>query len=148
MVSACPGATDRVGSVKAIAVLAGSLLALSGSGIAAADVPVGPGPTDPYTVQPQPAPGSCHYRNAADGAALPDPACTPGATNPLVTPQTLYSTICMKGYSASIRPPREITDSEKRANAAAYGYTGSLADTEYDHLLSGATALATAACAA
>ena len=148
MVSACPGATDRVGSVKAIAVLAGSLLALSGSGIAAADVPVGPGPTDPYTVQPQPAPGSCHYRNAAGGETLPDPACTPGATNPQVTPQTLYSTVCVKGYSASIRPPRAITDPEKRASAAAYGYTGSLADTEFDHLLSGATALATAACAA
>lgn len=114
---------------------AGVALILAGSGIAAAEVPVGPGPADPYTVQPQPAPGSCHYRNAANGSVLPDPACTPGATNPAVSTETLYSTVCRKGYSASIRPPREITDAEKSANADAYGYTGSLADTEFDHLI-------------
>ena len=118
------------------------------AGIATADVSVGPGPADPYTVQSQPAPGSCHYHRAADGSVLPDPACTPGATNPEVTENTLYSTVCKKGYSASIRPPRDITDVEKRANAAAYGYTGSLGDAELDHLLSGATALLTAVCAA
>ena len=42
------------------------VLALAGCGPAAADVAAGPGPTN-YTVQPQPAPGSCHYRTAADG---------------------------------------------------------------------------------
>ncbi len=101
---------------------------------AAADVPVGPGPTQ-YEVQAQPAPGTCHYRSAADGETLPDPACTPGATNPKVTPDTLGSTICRKGYTKSIRPPEAITSAEKRASAAAYGYTGSLADAEYDHLI-------------
>lgn len=121
--------------MKIAAALVGCAVALGGSGIAAADVPVGPGPADPYTVQAQAAPGSCHYRQAADGSTLPDPACTPGATNPQVTADTLYSTVCKKGYSASIRPPREITDAEKRDSAAAYGYTGSLADTEYDHLI-------------
>ena len=104
-------------------------------GIASADVPVGPGPDADYTVQPQPAPGSCHYRAAADGSALPDPLCTPGASNPEVSQATLYSTVCRTGYSASIRPPREVTDTEKRANAAAYDYRGSLADTEFDHLI-------------
>ena len=121
--------------MRRIAALAGLLLVPFGTGGAAADVPVGPGPNGDYTVQSQPAPGACHYRDAADGATLPDPVCTPGATNPAVTPDTLYSTICKKGYSASIRPPREITDAEKRANAAAYGYSGSLAETEYDHLI-------------
>jgi hypothetical protein len=63
------------------------------------------------------------------------PSLHTGATNPQVTTETLYSTVCKKGYSASICPPRELTDAEKRTNAAAYGYTGSLADTEYDHLI-------------
>jgi hypothetical protein len=34
-----------------------------------------------------------------------------------------------------IRPPASITEIEKRENAAAYGYTGSLKDVEYDHLV-------------
>ena len=40
-------------------------------------------------------------------------------------------------YSSS----ESVTGKEKRANAAAYGYTGSLGDAEYDHLLSGAAKL-------
>ncbi len=110
------------------------MLALAGCGPAAADVAAGPGPTN-YTVQPQPAPGSCHYRTAADGQNLPDPNCTPGAVNPKVTPDTLEATICRTGYTKSIRPPKEITEAEKKANAAAYSYTGQLSRAEYDHLV-------------
>jgi hypothetical protein len=95
---------------------------------------VGPGPTN-YTEQAQPAPGSCHYRSAASGETLPDPGCTPGATNPKVTDATLDKTICRGGYTKSIRPPKEITDAEKRANAASYGYSGPLGEAEYDHLI-------------
>ncbi|MBV9514631.1 MAG: hypothetical protein JO280_11405 [Mycobacteriaceae bacterium] len=101
---------------------------------AAAQVAVGPGPTD-YTVQAQPAPGSCHYRTAANGETLPDPACTPGATNPKVTQDTLDTTICRTGYTKSIRPSKKITEAEKQANAAAYGYTGPLSGVEFDHLV-------------
>ena len=103
-------------------------------GEAAADVAFGPGPTN-YTVQPQPAPGACHYRTAANGQTLPDPNCTPGAISPKVTQDTLATTICRTGYTKSIRPPASITAIEKRENAAAYGYTGSLKDVEYDHLV-------------
>ena len=109
------------------------MLALAGCGSAAADVAAGPGPTN-YTVQPQPAPGSCHYRAAADGQNLPDPNCTPGAVNPKVTPDTLEATICRTGYTKSIRPPKEITEAEKKANAAAYSYTGQLSGAGY-HLV-------------
>ena len=121
--------------MRTVAVLAGVVAVAAGCGIASADVAVGPGPNADYTVQPQPAPGTCHYRAAADGSPLPDPLCTPGATNPQVTQDTLYSTICTKGYSASIRPPRDVTEAEKRSNAASYDYQGSLADTEFDHLI-------------
>lgn len=95
----------------------------------------GPGPVSPYTVQPQPPPGTCHYRFTASGQPLPDRRCTPGALNPRVTPQTLSSTICRSGYTRSIRPPRSITSREKAANAASYGYTGRFGDAEYDHLV-------------
>jgi hypothetical protein len=106
----------------------------------------GPGPTN-YTVQPQPAPGSCHYRAAADGQNLPDPNCTPGAVNPKVTPDTLEATICRTGYTKSIRPPKEITEAEKKANAAAYSYTGQLSGAEHDHLVSGALTIWDVDCA-
>lgn len=88
-----------------------------------------------YTVQPQPAPGSCHYRHTAGGQPVPDPRCTPGATNPRVTSSTLHVTICRSGYTRSIRPGVAITTTEKHANAAAYHYSGSLRVAEYDHLV-------------
>jgi hypothetical protein len=125
--------------VKPISVL--STLAVTGLamvfgdvGEAAADVAMGLGPTN-YTVQPQPAPGTCQYRTAANGQTLPDPNCTPGAISPKVTQDTLATTICRTGCTKSIRPPASITEIEKRENAAAYGYTGSLKDVEYDHHL-------------
>lgn len=100
-----------------------------------AGIPYGPGPQSPYRVQPQPAPGSCHYRRKG-GYPLPDPHCTPGALNPKVTQATLRTTICRSGYTSSIRPPQQITSREKAANARSYGYTGSLHTGEYDHLIS------------
>ncbi|MFD6353982.1 hypothetical protein [Nocardia tengchongensis] len=99
-------------------------------------IPVGPGPQGTYTVQAQPAPGSCHYRKTADGQPLPDPACTPGAVNPTVTPVNLADTICKSGYTASIRPNSNITGREKTDNIKSYGYSGDPRDGEYDHLIS------------
>lgn len=104
-------------------------------GTGASSLPFGPGPQSPYTVQPQPAPGSCRYRYDG-GYPLPDRSCTPGARNPKVTQATLETTICRSGYSSSIRPPQNITGREKAANARAYSYTGSLRTGEYDHLIS------------
>ncbi|PSJ24933.1 hypothetical protein B7P34_30785 [Streptosporangium nondiastaticum] len=109
----------------------------SGSSVPAdGPIPAGPGPQPSYTVQQQPAAGSCHYRFTPAKEPLPDPACTPGATNPKVTQATLKTTICRSGYTAGIRPPTNITSREKSANAASYGYKGSLREAEYDHLIS------------
>lgn len=94
----------------------------------------GPGPRATYTVQPQSATGSCHYRFEGSDP-LPDPKCTPGALNPRVTAATVASTICTSGYTSSIRPPESITEPEKQGSAAAYGYTGSFSTGEYDHLV-------------
>ncbi|MFJ9931391.1 hypothetical protein ACIRU5_35905 [Streptomyces misionensis] len=102
----------------------------------AAGIPVGTGPQKTYTVQRQPAAGSCRYRYEK-GEPLEDTSCTPGAISPAVTQATLASTICRKGgYTKGIRPPESVTGPEKRANAASYGYTGRLGDAEYDHLIS------------
>ncbi|SEO98529.1 hypothetical protein [Actinacidiphila rubida] len=99
-------------------------------------IPVGAGPQSKYTVAPQPPAGSCHYRYDK-GEPLPDLACTPGAISPAVTQANIGSTICRKsGYTGGIRPPESVTGKEKRANAASYGYTGSLSDAEYDHDIS------------
>jgi 5-methylcytosine-specific restriction endonuclease McrA len=122
--------------MKSCAVIAAALACavFTGCGSAAAQVPVGPGPTN-YVVEPQPPAGSCHYRTAANSQVLPDPACTPGATNPKVTQDTVDTTICRRGYTKSIRPPAAVTEAEKRGNAAAYGYSGPLSDAEFDHLV-------------
>ncbi|MFJ2847009.1 hypothetical protein ACIPD2_36025 [Streptomyces griseofuscus] len=108
----------------------------TGASAEAAKIPVGAGPQTTYTVQRQPAAGSCRYRYEK-GEPLEDPVCTPGATSPAVTQATLGSTICRKGgYTKGIRPPESVTGPEKRANTASYGYTGRLGDAEYDHLIS------------
>lgn len=100
-------------------------------------IPTGPGPQAKYTVQKQPPAGSCHFRYTADKQPLEDLKCTPGALNPKVTQATLKNTICNPaGYTRGIRPPVSITGPEKTANAKSYGYTGSLHDAEYDHLVS------------
>ena len=103
--------------------------------VVAASIPVGPGPQRHYTLERQRAPRTCHYRWTAARQPLPDPHCTPGATNPAVTPATIASTICRSGYSSSIRPPESITGPEKRLNAAAYNYRLPLSWGEYDHLI-------------
>ncbi len=59
-------------------------------------IAVGAGPQTTYTVQQQPAAGSCHYRYLK-GEPLEDPTCTPGAVSPAVTQANLKSTICRKG---------------------------------------------------
>jgi hypothetical protein len=68
---------------------------------------------------------------------LPDPQCTPGATNPAVTPATVETTICKEEWTATVRPPERVTEAEKRASVGAYGdYAGRrLRAYEYDHLV-------------
>ena len=65
----------------------------------------------------------------------PDPTCTPGALNPAVTQATIDRTICVEGWTSTVRPPESITEPEKSASMASYGDTGSLGDYEYDHFV-------------
>ena len=79
-----------------------------------------------------PAPHTCHYRSAADGALLPDPACTPGATDPRVNQADIAATICVRGYTSRVRPVVEETDHAKYLLMRAYA---THAHNELDHLI-------------
>lgn len=85
---------------------------------------------DPHA--PVPGPGTCHLGQRA-GQPVPDPACTPGALNPAVTQATIGQTICVSGWTKTVRPSTSVTEPLKRKLAVAYAIppTG-----ELDHLVS------------
>jgi hypothetical protein len=67
---------------------------------------------------------------------LPDPSCTPGATNPDVSQGTINQTICVSGWTSTVRPPTSYTNPLKVKQIAQYGYSDtSTADYEEDHLI-------------
>lgn len=63
---------------------------------------------------------------------LPDPAVTPGVVNPAVTQDNIMSTICVSGWTATVRPPTSFTD-KLRATMTPSGHTPG--DGEGDHRL-------------
>jgi len=71
-------------------------------------------------------------------SALPINSVTPGVVNPIVTQNNIHSTICVSGYTKSIRPPASYTTKLKKQQlASTYSKYGSL-DTalfEEDHLI-------------
>jgi hypothetical protein len=67
---------------------------------------------------------------------LPDPSCTPGVLNPDVTQDTIDSTICVSGWTSTVRPPASYTNALKVQQIAEYGYSDtSTADYEEDHFV-------------
>ncbi len=76
---------------------------------------------------------------SATGAILPNRRRTPGAINPAVTQADIHSTICVPGWTASIRPASSYTTALKiQQLASGYAYNGDLntGDYEEDHLIS------------
>jgi hypothetical protein len=65
-----------------------------------------------------------------------DPVRTPGMLNPDVTQATLGTTVCKKGWTATVRPPTEYTNELKRRQMRVYGESGSPSDYQEDHLIS------------
>lgn len=90
------------------------------------------------------APSSTHPKTSAaptvaPGAVEPDHKRTPGAKNPAVTQATIASTICVAGWTDTVRPPSSYTTALKRKQlASGYAYRGDrkLSDYEEDHLIS------------
>ena len=85
------------------------------------------------------APSVSHVAAASCSTArlpLPDSSCTPGATNPDVTRDTIDQTICVSGWTSTVRPPTSYTNPLKVKQIAEYGYADtSTADYEEDHLI-------------
>jgi hypothetical protein len=77
------------------------------------------------------APTHCH---SVDGR--PDPVCTPGSVDPRVTQDNISTTICVRGYTTTVRPLSTYTHDLKVRQIAEYGYADtSLAAYEEDHLI-------------
>jgi hypothetical protein len=75
--------------------------------------------------------------SAAMARDLPDPAMTPGWTDPRVTKETIKQTICVSGYTETVRPPTSYTNKLKQEQIKAYGYSDTkLGHYEEDHLIS------------
>jgi len=67
------------------------------------------------------------------GAVLPR---VPGVLNPDVTQASIGSTICARGWTATIRPPVEYTNDLKVTQMRDYGEVGAPSDYQEDHLIS------------
>jgi hypothetical protein len=65
-----------------------------------------------------------------------DPVRTPGVLNPDVTQQTIGATICVPGWTKSVRPSTDYTNALKVRQMRAYGLTGSPSAFQEDHLIS------------
>jgi hypothetical protein len=67
---------------------------------------------------------------------LPDPSCTPGVYNPDVTQSTIDTTICVSGWTSTVRPPTSYTNPLKVQGIADYGYSDtSTSSYEEDHFI-------------
>lgn len=73
------------------------------------------------------------YANAMHD--LPNPAWSPGALNPDVTPLTIGKTICVPNWTTTIRPPASYTNKLKAEQMKEHGIEGELHDYEEDHLI-------------
>jgi hypothetical protein len=65
-----------------------------------------------------------------------DAARTPGVLNPDVTQRNINSTICVRGWTKTIRPPTSYTNALKEKQMREYGVGGSTSDYQEDHLIS------------
>src|SRR5882724_6212259 len=106
-----------------------SAAVLSATVLTVLAVPVANAASTPTTVQPR---ATCSTRFLP----LPDASCTPGVTNPAVTQSTINSTICVSGWTATVRPPTSYTNPLKVQGIKDYGYSDtSLSSYEEDHFL-------------
>jgi hypothetical protein len=69
-------------------------------------------------------------------AVLASPTLTPGSLNPDVTQATIRSTICVRGWTKTVRPPQSYTTPLKLRQMPAYGERGPPSAYQEDHLVS------------
>jgi len=76
------------------------------------------------------------HGSLSKGPYLADVARTPGVLNPDVTQKNINSTICLHGWTRTIRPPTSYTNALKQRQMREYGVGGSPSDYQEDHLIS------------
>ena len=75
-------------------------------------------------------------QNLAMAGDLPDPSLTPGAIDTGITQSNIQTTVCVRGYTKTVRPPVYYTNTLKKKQMAAYGYADTNpAHYEEDHLI-------------
>jgi hypothetical protein len=77
-----------------------------------------------------------HLRGARRPAIVADPVRTPGLLNAAVTQATIGSTICLHGWTRTVRPPTDYTNALKRRQMKAYREHGPPSAFQEDHLIS------------
>jgi hypothetical protein len=97
------------------------------------------------SAKPTPRPSTHHHHHAVvvatgcharDHGKLPDRRCTPGAVYRHVTQANIRSTICVSGWTDTVRPSESYTDGLKARQIARYHYTSTdLSLYEEDHLI-------------
>jgi hypothetical protein len=119
-----------------LAVLAASLAVVAFSVSAAAASPASSGPGLKKVHDPGHVTGTIHgHCSYRDHGQLPDPRCTPGSIDPAVTQAGIRSTICKKGWTATVRPPESQTERFKYDVAYPAYRTPRSERTELDHLV-------------
>ena len=74
---------------------------------------------------------------SATAGPLPHPRLTPGVINPAVTQENIDQTICVAGWTKTIRPPTSYTNKLKTRQIAQYRYRDkNVSNYEEDHLIS------------
>src|SRR5207244_12203476 len=76
------------------------------------------------------------HGSSSKGPYHADIARTPGVLNPDVTQANIKSTICVHGWTKTIRPPTSYTNDLKERQMREYRVGGSLSDYQEDHLIS------------
>ena len=63
------------------------------------------------------------FFSEAVASDLPDIKLTPGAIDSSITEDNIQKTICVRGYTKTVRPPAYYTNALKKKQMAAYGYS-------------------------
>jgi hypothetical protein len=76
------------------------------------------------------------HGSSSKGPYRADLGRTPGVLNSDVTQANIKSTICVRGWTKTIRPPTSYTNDLKQKQMREYGVGGSRSDYQEDHLIS------------
>lgn len=81
-------------------------------------------------------PAHCTAGTDMGGHAVPDAGCTPGSVRSDVTEANLTQNVCLRGWTATVRPPEAETDALKTQALTAYGDPASARGSfELDHFV-------------